>query len=82
MESIPGPSLLNLEAGESCRAVAKRFGVAMSSVVKWQQRYRATGSVAPGKVGGHRRPLLEPYRAFIVERLEQTPHRPCMPSRR
>lgn len=63
-----------LEAGESCRAVAKRFGVAVSTVVKWHQRYRATGSVAPGKVGGHRRPLLEPHRAFIVERIEQTPH--------
>lgn len=63
-----------LEAGESCRAVAKRFGVAVSTVVKWHQRYRATGSVTPGKVGGHRRPLLEPHRAFIVERIEQTPH--------
>ena len=63
-----------LEAGESCRAVAKRFGVAVSSVVKWHQRYRATGSVAPGKVGGHLRSRLEPHRDFIVERIEQTPH--------
>jgi putative transposase len=61
-------------AGESCRSVAARFGVGVSSVVKWSQRYRATGSVAPGKVGGHRKRLLEPYRAFIVERLGQTPH--------
>ena len=42
-------------AGESCRSVAARFGVAISSVVKWYQRYRATGSVAPGKMGGHRK---------------------------
>ena len=42
--------------GESCRSVASRFGVAVSSVVKWSQRYRATGSVAPGKMGGHRKP--------------------------
>src|ERR1700742_4975398 len=60
--------------GESCRSVALRFGVAVSSVVKWSQRYRATGSVAPGKVGGHCKPVLEPHRAFIVERLSQTPH--------
>ena len=40
---------------ESTRAVAARFGVAVSSVVKWSQRYRATGSVAPGKMGGHRK---------------------------
>ena len=37
-------------SGESCRSVAARFGVAVSSVVKWSQRYRATGSVAPGKM--------------------------------
>jgi len=61
-------------AGESCRSVAARFGVAVSSVVKWSQRYRATGSVAPGKIGGHRRPILEPHRAFIIERINQTSH--------
>ena len=61
-------------AGESCRAVASRFGVAVSSVVKWSQRYRATGSVAPGKMGGHRKRVLEPHRAFIVERISQTSH--------
>ena len=33
-------------AGETCRSVAKRFGVAASSVVKWSQRHRATGSGA------------------------------------
>jgi transposase len=60
--------------GESCRAVASRFGVAVSSVVKWSQRYRATGSVAPDKMGGHRKPLLDPHRAFIMERMRQTPH--------
>ena len=61
-------------AGESCRSVAARFGVAVSSVVKWSQRYRATGSVAPGKMGGHRKRVLEPHRAFITERLRETPH--------
>jgi|SRR5665213_191515 len=61
-------------AGESCRSVAERFGVAVSSVVKWSQRLRATGSVSPGKVGGHRKRTLEPHRAFILERIGQTPH--------
>lgn len=63
-----------VQAGESCRSVASRFGVAVSSVVKWSQRCRATGSVAPGKMGGHRKRILEPHRAFIVERIGQTPH--------
>ncbi|UUP15865.1 hypothetical protein NTH_01399 [Nitratireductor thuwali] len=63
-----------VEAGESCRSVAARFGVAVSSAVKWSQRYRASGSVAPGKMGGHRKRVLEPHRAFIAERISQTPH--------
>jgi putative transposase len=60
--------------GETCRSAAARFGVATSSAVKWSQRYRATGSVAPGKMGGHRRPVLGPHRAFILQRIEELPH--------
>lgn len=60
--------------GETTRTVAARFGVAVSTVVKWSQRYRETGSVEPGKMGGHRRRVLEPHRAFIEERIRQTPH--------
>jgi len=63
-----------VEGGASCRSVSARFGVAVSTVVKWSQRYRRTGSVAPGKVGGHRRVILEPHREFILERLRQVPH--------
>lgn len=61
-------------SGESCRSVAARFGVAVSSVVKWAQRHRETGSVAPARMGGYRQRILEPHRAFIVERIEQIPH--------
>jgi len=61
-------------AGESCRSVAARFGVSVSTVVKWSQRYRATGSVAPGQMGGHRRRILEPHRSFILEQIERVPH--------
>jgi len=61
-------------SGESCRVVASRFGVAVSSVVKWSQRYRRTGSVSPDRMGGHRPRVLEPYRDFIAERVRQEPH--------
>ena len=63
-----------VQSGETCRAVAARFGVAVSSVVKWHQRYRETGSVAPGKMGGHRRRVLDPHRDFIIGRIGRTPH--------
>ena len=36
-------------AGESARRVAAALSVAPSTVVKWAQRFRATGRVAPGK---------------------------------
>ena len=61
-------------SGEASRAVAARFGVAVSSVVKWSQRHRTTGSVAPGQMGGHRKFVLEPHRAFIAERIGQNPN--------
>ncbi|SCB62379.1 Transposase [Rhizobium aethiopicum] len=40
----------SVAAGQSCRVVADRFDIAVSSVVKWSQRHRATGSVTPGKM--------------------------------
>ncbi len=65
-----------LEAGASCRAVADRFGVAVSTVVKWGQRYRRTGTVAPGKYGGHKRHSLEPHRALVHRLVAERPDRP------
>lgn len=61
-------------AGDSCGAAADRFGVSKSSAIKWTRLFRRTGDVSPGKMGGHRKPVLEPHRAFIFERLRQTPH--------
>ena len=66
--------VMAIVAGESCRSAAARFGVAVSSAVKWSQRYRSSGSVAPGKMGGHRKRVLEPHRAFILERIAQMSH--------
>jgi putative transposase len=63
-----------VSAGESCRAVAARFGVSVSSVVKWSQRWRATGSVAPDKMGGYRPIILEQHRDFILEQVRQSSH--------
>lgn len=45
-------------AGETVRSVAEALSVAPSSVVKWSQRLRSTGSAAPGKIGGHVLPKI------------------------
>ena len=48
-------------AGESVRSVAAALSVSAATVVRWSQRYRATGSAAPGKVGGHKPNLLSVF---------------------
>jgi len=61
-------------AGETTRVVADRFGIAVSTVVKWHQRFRNTGTVTPGKMGGHRKIILEPHRDFIIGQINRTSH--------
>jgi putative transposase len=57
-------------AGEPVRLVARRFGVSVSSVVKWSQRLRATGSAAAGKMGGMRPKLLVgQHRGWLLDRI-------------
>jgi len=51
----------SVEAGSSARAAAERFAVSASAAIKLMQRVHQTGSTAPAKIGGHRRPILEPH---------------------
>jgi hypothetical protein len=41
-----------VSAGESCRSVAATFKASAASIVKWSQRFRATGNAAAYKMGG------------------------------
>ncbi|MDB5565212.1 MAG: transposase [Tardiphaga sp.] len=49
-------AMTRLAAGESIRALAAALSISPSSVVKWSQRLRTTGSAAPGRIGGYRLP--------------------------
>jgi transposase len=53
--------------------VAKRFGVSVASVVKWSQRFRATGSAAAKPMGGKRPYALEQERNWVLARVAQQP---------
>ena len=56
-------------AGESVRSVAATLSISAASVVRWSQRQRRTGSAAPGKIGGHRKPILAgAHRDWLLER--------------
>jgi transposase len=64
----------SVAGGRSCRATAVLFGVSVASVVKWLQRYRATGSAAAKPMGRRDRPLiLLPERDWLLARLAAKP---------
>jgi transposase len=63
----------SVASGRSCRATAALFGVSVASVVKWCQRWRATGSAAPSRMGGWRPLLLKSEREWLLARLAEQP---------
>jgi transposase len=63
----------SVASGRTCRATAALFGVSVSSVVKWSQRFRSTGSAAAYWMGGHRRRVLAGERDWLLARLTEKP---------
>ena len=56
-------------AGESVRSVATALSISAATVVRWSQRYRALGTAAPGKVGGHKVGILsDAHRDWLMDR--------------
>jgi len=63
-------AMARLAKGESVRQVAAALDVAPSSVVKWSQRLRVTGSCAPAGTGGHPpRKIANAHEAWMLERI-------------
>jgi transposase len=62
-----------VEGGSSIHEAARRFAVSPSAAIKLMQRVRTSGSAAPDRYGGHRRPLLEPHEADLRRLVEVTP---------
>lgn len=64
-------AMARLEKGESVRQVAEALDVAPSSVVKWSQRLRATGSCAPAGTGGHPpRKIVGEHESWVLARIK------------
>ena len=56
--------------GLSCNQAAKHFGVAISTAINWVKRLRETGSVAPGKMGGHKpKKISGEHRIWLLQRI-------------
>src|SRR5215510_14170097 len=60
-------------SGRTCRATAALFGVSVASVVKWSQRWRASGSAAAKQMGGWRQLRLAGERAWLLARIAEKP---------
>ncbi len=46
-------AIARVSSGETIRVVAAALRISPSCVSKWSHRLRQTGSVSPGKFGGH-----------------------------
>ena len=59
-----------LTGGLSCHRAAALFDVAASTAVKWVRRFRETGAVTPGQMGGHRpRTIRGEHEVWLTARL-------------
>ena len=65
-------ALAATDEGMSCRAAAKRFGVAPSTVIRWHDQRRRVGHYAPMRQGGDRRSgRIEAHRDAIMALYEE-----------
>ena len=63
----------SVASGRTCRATAALFGVSVASVVKWSQRWRASGSAAAKPMGGWKQLLLKNQREWLLTRIAEKP---------
>jgi transposase len=60
-------------AGASVRATAGRFGVSISTAIRWAQRLRAEGHAQARAMGGDHRSRLAEHRTAVLELVAQQP---------
>jgi putative transposase len=55
--------------GLSRHQAASRFDLGVSTVINWVRRFRETGSVAPGQMGGHKpKAIRGEHRTWLLQR--------------
>jgi transposase-like protein len=57
-EDLRERALARADAGETVRSIAEALEISPSCVTKWKNLRRETGGVSPGKIGGHKKPVL------------------------
>ena len=58
--------------GMTRHQAAARFGIAVSSAIRWVARFRATGSAAPSKIGGYKpKTLRGEHAVWLIARCQE-----------
>ncbi len=69
---LRGRVMAAVDGGMSCRAAAARFGVGVSSAIRWRQQQRAKGDLRPGRPGGNvRSSAIDVHRVFLLSLVEE-----------
>lgn len=75
-EDLRARVIAAVEAGASRRAAAARFGVSVSSAIRWVREWRETGRKAPRRQGGDRlSPRIEAHADLLLAEIASTPDR-------
>jgi len=73
-EDIRERALRRADAGETVRSIAEALQISPSCVTKWKNLRRETGSLSPGKIGGHKKPVLSGANAdWLRKRIRSGP---------
>jgi putative transposase len=67
-EDLRERALALADAGQTIRAIGATLRISASCVSKWRKLRRETGELRPGKIGGHRKPILSGKRAEWLRR--------------
>ena len=73
-EDLRERAFARADAGESVRSIAEALRISPSCISKWKKRKRETGSLSPGKMGGHKKRALAGGTAnWLRERMSSGP---------
>jgi putative transposase len=73
-EDVRERALARADAGETVRSIAEALQISPSCVTKWKNLRRDTGSLSPGKIGGHKKPVLSGANAdWLRKRIRSGP---------
>jgi putative transposase len=74
-EDIRERALARADAGETVRSIAEALQISPPRVTKWKDLRRETGGPSPGKIGGHKKPVLSGANAdWLRKRIRSGPH--------